>query len=146
MYLGGVILSVKLTKHHRKPRNIGGSDKPINISMVPGDRHEAWHVLFGHNEASIIAVILNEYFLESLKVEAIFLLGKIQPRKIISSIIPNYLSRRKAKREKRLNSLNENWEKMFSGLTEKEIIEEINQVWLDPEYALRVVYEKRIKS
>lgn len=36
----------KWSKHHRKPRSIGGKNNPENISMVPVREHRLWHAQF----------------------------------------------------------------------------------------------------
>lgn len=51
-------------KHHRKPRSIGGTNEPRNISHVPRNKHEAYHLLFSNCTASQIADILNAYWLD----------------------------------------------------------------------------------
>jgi hypothetical protein len=50
----------RLTRHHRKPRSVGGSDNESNISMVPRYAHEAWHQLFSNLSPETIALIINE--------------------------------------------------------------------------------------
>lgn len=34
------------SKHHRKPRSLGGQNTPENISNVDEVQHRAWHTLF----------------------------------------------------------------------------------------------------
>lgn len=55
---------IKLTKHHRKPRSIGGADKTDNISLVSESSHQAWHTLFGNKTAPEIALIINAKWLD----------------------------------------------------------------------------------
>lgn len=54
----------KLTKHHRKPKSIGGSNKAYNISRVPRGQHESWHNLFGNKTVPEIVAILNEVWID----------------------------------------------------------------------------------
>lgn len=129
-----------MTRHHRKSISHGGNDEPSNISIVSCKKHEAWHILFGHNEANIISILLNEYFLEKYVVSEKYLFSKKTTNK--SNITYNYLSKRKSKREKRLKLLLKSWDILFEGKSELEIIKEINTVWIDPEYTLRVIYTK----
>lgn len=53
-----------LTKHHRCPKSLNGSDKPSNISMLPKSQHEAWHTIAGSLNPSQIADIINKYYLD----------------------------------------------------------------------------------
>ena len=53
-----------MTRHHRKPRSKGGKDCNRNISIVPSNKHEAWHLLFSNKEPHEIAKIINEVWLD----------------------------------------------------------------------------------
>lgn len=55
----------KLTRHHRRPSSIGGTDAPDNISMVSEKKHQAWHTLFANMTCFDIAREINEKFLDS---------------------------------------------------------------------------------
>lgn len=56
----------KLTLHHRKPVEIGGArHEQRNHSLVPLNKHQAWHLLFGICEAPYICQIINEQYLDS---------------------------------------------------------------------------------
>jgi len=37
----------KVTRHHILPRSRNGNDKPDNIWMLPREKHDSWHNLFG---------------------------------------------------------------------------------------------------
>jgi hypothetical protein len=52
------------TKHHRKPRSIGGGNEPRNISMVPCYQHEAWHAIVLNHTAFTIQYMLNDKYLD----------------------------------------------------------------------------------
>lgn len=54
----------KLTRHHCRPRSIGGSDHPENISMLSEKKHQAWHTLFANMTAFDIAKEINERYLD----------------------------------------------------------------------------------
>jgi hypothetical protein len=54
-----------LTRHHRRPRSIGGTNTPSNISMVPRHQHEAWHELFQNWDVHRIAKFINDRYLDS---------------------------------------------------------------------------------
>ena len=53
-----------LTKHHRLPKSLGGSDAQRNISMVPEDMHVAYHKLFLNGNAGTVARILNAIWID----------------------------------------------------------------------------------
>lgn len=55
---------VIMTRHHRKPRSKGGKDCNRNISIVPSNKHEAWHLLFSNKEPYEIANIINQVWLD----------------------------------------------------------------------------------
>jgi hypothetical protein len=55
---------VILTRHHRRPRSKRGTDHDSNISIVPSNKHEAWHLLFSNKEPHEIAKIINEVWLD----------------------------------------------------------------------------------
>ena len=51
----------KKTQHHRCPKCRHGGEEPQNISMVPANKHRAWHLLFGDggNPYEVAGVINN---------------------------------------------------------------------------------------
>jgi len=51
-------------KHHRKCRSLGGLNEPRNISEVPRNKHEAYHLLFSNLTAPQIADVLNMFWLD----------------------------------------------------------------------------------
>lgn len=51
-------------KHHRRPRSIGGTNDTRNISIVPRNKHESWHLLFANCTPAQIAEIINEFWLD----------------------------------------------------------------------------------
>ena len=53
-----------MSKHHRKPRKLGGKSNKENISYVRVNKHEAWHILFGHRWPEDIARYINNVFLD----------------------------------------------------------------------------------
>jgi len=55
---------VILTRHHRRTRSKRGIDYDSNISIVPSNKHEAWHLLFSNKEPHEIAKIINEVWLD----------------------------------------------------------------------------------
>lgn len=52
------------TKHHRRPRRLGGLTVPSNISHVSDKCHSAWHQLFNHMEAFDICDLINKIWLD----------------------------------------------------------------------------------
>ena len=53
---------VEITDHHRRPRSIGGSKDPANISKISIRIHKAWHIIFGNMSAEQICNYINENF------------------------------------------------------------------------------------
>lgn len=53
-----------LTRHHRKPRSIGGTSEPRNISKIPAKKHASWHILFKNLTAEQIAEEINAFYLD----------------------------------------------------------------------------------
>ena len=54
-----------LTRHHRRPRSLGGKHEGENISMVPEKLHNAYHLLFANNHIGKICEILNDHFVDT---------------------------------------------------------------------------------
>jgi len=52
------------TKHHRRPRRLGGLTISSNISHVSDKSHAAWHQLFNHMEAFDICDLINRIWLD----------------------------------------------------------------------------------
>ena len=53
------------TIHHRRPLCCQGSDVPENISIVPRNKHDAWHTLFSHGgDVHRVAKIINEVWID----------------------------------------------------------------------------------
>lgn len=55
----------KLTRHHRKPRCQGGKNDKGNISKVPTNKHEAYHLLFREGDPSYIAQVLTDTWIDT---------------------------------------------------------------------------------
>ncbi len=53
-----------MTEHHRKPKKLGGTDAPKNISRITRVKHTSWHTLFNHMEAQEIAHEINRHYLD----------------------------------------------------------------------------------
>lgn len=54
----------QMTRHHRKPQKLGGSNDSKNISYISREAHEAWHLLFNHQDAAEIARIISDIYLD----------------------------------------------------------------------------------
>ena len=52
------------SRHHRRPRSLGGSSESSNISSVGVAEHRAWHTLFYNDEAQHICQIINDTWLD----------------------------------------------------------------------------------
>lgn len=53
-----------LTKHHRVPRSKGGDNSERNISFVPRNKHESYHLLFANHLPEEVAEILNKHWID----------------------------------------------------------------------------------
>lgn len=54
----------RLTRHHRKPKSLGGGSEPENISHIKCKKHVSWHILFGDMSAEEIAEEINKFYLD----------------------------------------------------------------------------------
>jgi len=54
------------TKHHRKPKRLGGKGNKKNISIIPEHKHHAWNILTNFNQLlpHQIAEVINEVYLD----------------------------------------------------------------------------------
>lgn len=50
--------------HHRRPRSLGGSNKPENLSTVSKSQHRAWHTLFWNLPPAGIVAVINALWLD----------------------------------------------------------------------------------
>lgn len=110
-------------EHHRRPRSIGGTENPANVSYVKSKYHKCWHVLFGNMNAFQISDYINQvkYKPENLRVVCKFING---------TQVKEYGKNN----SKNMHKISYAWDALFKGLEFKEIIEYINNVWLDPSY------------
>ena len=53
-----------MSKHHRRPKSLGGKDNYDNISRVSTDQHAAWHRLFANMDPYQIARHINLLWLD----------------------------------------------------------------------------------
>lgn len=54
----------QLTVHHRKPQCKGRDNNESNLSKVPRNKHEAYHLLFNEGDPHYIAKQLNEVWID----------------------------------------------------------------------------------
>jgi hypothetical protein len=52
------------SRHHRKPRSLGGGDENENISVVTLLQHQSFHNLFSNLTPPVIAQILNQKWID----------------------------------------------------------------------------------
>lgn len=122
------------TKHHRKPQSLGGRDDTENISLVYRYKHEAWHLLFDN----LPAQKMFEKFLEFYDV-----FGPENSRSPFQTRIIQEWVRARKSRIKKLHA----WKALFDNMSTVQIVSEINQIWIDPDYRLFIEIERtaRIK-
>lgn len=124
------------SKHHRRPRSIGGSSSEYNISYIKVEFHNCWHVLYGNMNAYQICeqleIDLRTYrnLEESLKLVCKFINGK----EVMGS--GSYKSKKPTKRQNAFSVL-------FKNKTIPNIIAWINNVFLDPSYHFYLVVNKK---
>lgn len=51
-----------LTEHHRRPRSLGGTGYPENISYISEEIHKAWTIVSGNMNAEQICNHINTHF------------------------------------------------------------------------------------
>ena len=52
------------TRHHRKPKSLGGGNEDRNIALIPRKFHEAYHLLFANGSPEEVCDVLNKYFID----------------------------------------------------------------------------------
>jgi len=118
-----------LTKHHRKPRSLQGGDEPRNISYPPLYRHKAWHALYQDFGAKdTIALLLEDY--ELLGVD-------FKRSALAEKLCGNYVNSNSHRIKRR-----DAWRILFKSTPLDELINEINTIWLDPDYMLAIKIER----
>lgn len=115
--------------HHRKPVDLGGSNLKRNKSKVLRSRHTAWHALYDVMSAPEIIFA----FQEDCEIY-----GNWNPRSpLLTKIIEGYANRSRAKIRRR-----QAWFFLFGGMSLEDIIQEINAVWIDPDYEINIGLER----
>ncbi len=119
---------VETEPHHRRPRSLGGSDSPKNVSYVTPPLHESWHTLFGNMNIYQICNYLNSihYKPENLYVVCEFINGD----RILKMGGQNH-SNDKSK-------ISFAWNILFKGMNFTEAVSYMNSIWIDPSYHLYV--------
>jgi hypothetical protein len=113
------------SKHHRKLESHGGSGASGNISYVPWVRHAAWHALYQNMDAAgIMAQFQEDYEVYGTDVVKSDLLRRLHEG--WANNTDEKIKRTKA------------WYALFEDMTLEEIVREINTIWLDPAYEIRI--------
>lgn len=105
----------KNTKHHRKPKSLGGKD----VVVVKRREHEAWHCLFANLSAPEI-LLRFLYFYRLFAAGAIFAEPEVTPWCTYEQL--------KA------------WIILFGNMEIEDMIVVINTTWIDLDFELFVVY------
>lgn len=114
-------------EHHRRPRSLGGTIEPGNISYVTPTSHKHWHTLVGNMNAIQICDHLNR------------ILPMPKGMKLICKFINGVKVESKGEQHSRKSKKIENARKaLFKELDFKATIAYINNVWLDPSYHLYI--------
>ncbi len=120
--------------HHRRPRSIGGACSKENESVVPILRHDRWTIITGCMNAlqttqaiNCLLKLLNQpyrFYVFSKKSKTghpmteLITPGKVDCKKDYKKI--------------------DAWKYLFAGYKPKQIQREINEIWLDPYYYLKL--------
>lgn len=122
----------KITLHHRLPESLGGNRSKRNISHVPLYKHRAWHILFDNLPATEIITILRGYY-------------EIFGIDVVKSDLQKDINEHWANSNKERIKNRQAWYELFESMTLMEIVEEVNAVWLDPDYCLLIGLERVYK-
>lgn len=128
-------LSVKndhYSTHHRKPKNVELDDSPRNKSSVLRSKHDAWHILY---EALPAHEIISRFEAD----QEIY--GNWIPKSEIQRKINEAWANGNEKKIKRRKA----WYYLFEGKSLEEIVDEINSIWLDPDYQIMIGIERTKK-
>jgi hypothetical protein len=124
--MGRRIISTE--EHHRRPRSVGGTNAPSNISYVPAKKHKFYHTIFGDLNIYQSADKINAYF---------------RPRGFL--VYAKLINGDEVKKEgvghdsKNLNKLIPAWDGLFGKEASfEECIAELNSKWIDPSYHLYI--------
>ncbi|MES2930743.1 MAG: hypothetical protein V4665_03085 [Patescibacteria group bacterium] len=118
--------------HHRRPRSLGGTETPGNISNVTGKLHRHWHTLFGNMNAMQICDHINEMPQKPRRLEVIC--------KFINGIEVKKTGESHSRKQMKITIA---WNELFKDLTFKATINYINNTWLDPSYHLYTEKKKK---
>ena len=124
-----VKFKVVTEEHHRRPRSLGGLATPINISYVKTTPHRHYHTLFGNKNAIQISEWINTecpFKPEGVRIHCVFINGtRVTKTGKNNSLKPQKISTA--------------WRSLSKGMDFKQLIEYINNVWLDPSYHFYIV-------
>ncbi len=135
-------------KHHRKPRCFGGTSEPRNISIVDRKRHDAWTLIFTRKTPEEIAREINTVLFKNNKyafiVEKKSEIAKPANRRYQPSKITVFGNEPKidpfVHPEKKISAWNFFSRDLTPGEFSKarKLAQEITEIWLDPDYEMRV--------
>ena len=57
-----VLSETTITEHHRRPRSLGGTNLPSNISKISNEVHKAWTIITGNMNPEQICNFINLHF------------------------------------------------------------------------------------
>ncbi len=116
----------KLTRHHRKPRRLGGGNEKENIIMIRRDEHEAWHTLFNHMQAYQICTIINYWGI--LQPYTVHICDKNSGKQF--NCFPDCSLREITPKQRQA------WDLLWGKLEAIAIIYDINTRFIDPDFEL----------
>ena len=115
--------------HHRKPKDLGLDNSTRNRSRVLRSRHDAWHILYGVLPAPAIILLFDAD-------QEIY--GNWIPKSDIQRKINEAWANSNKEKIKRRVA----WYYLFEGMSLEDVVHEINTLWLDPDYEIKIGLER----
>lgn len=139
---------IATNKHHRKPRCLGGTSEPRNVSVVDKKRHDAWTLIFTRKTPEEIVeeinIVLFENNMYRFIVERKTTIKKPAGRRYQPSKITVFDGEPKIEPFIHLEKKISAWNFFSRDLTPgefskaKKLAREITAIWLDPDYEMSV--------
>jgi hypothetical protein len=139
------------TRHHRRPKSLGGASSDRNISIVLEHEHRAWTRLFDNLPALKVQEKFEEYwkvfrsgsgFIYKIRKVAMSTLTELELLEDAEVIFDKH----ELLRIRRALSINKSeikkakaWRLLFGRLSLEQMVAKVNNVWIDPDYELVIV-------
>ena len=140
------------TIHHRNPESLGGKTIRENVSIVLKSDHRAWTTLFDSHPPIEVARLFSKYWkmfgnegmvMFALRGSALAILDELEQLDVTDE--EHFFTNEELVRKRNIQNRHKYlirkglaWKRLFEGMSLEEIISQINDVWIDPEYRLIV--------